>query len=89
METYHYYLVLPLEPTPTCFTKQRGTSRTQEFKCIFVFWSTKCNVWNLEACNIPLERSLKYLKIHFQWYITHPKILKIKIPKQKEKSVVV
>ena len=36
-ETYHYHLALPLKPAPTCFTKQRGTSKTQEFECRFVF----------------------------------------------------
>ena len=43
-ETHHFYLALPLKPTPTCFIKQRETSRPQEFKCKFVFlvYQLKC-----------------------------------------------
>src|ERR1700737_1766749 len=36
-ETYQHHLALPLKRASTCFIKQRGTSRTQEFKCGFVF----------------------------------------------------
>ena len=36
-ETYHYYLDLPHKLAPMCFTKQRGTSKTQEFECGFLF----------------------------------------------------
>ena len=43
-ETYHYYLDLPLKLAPMCFTKQRGTSKTQEFECIFLvlFYQLQC-----------------------------------------------
>ena len=37
-ETHYYYLDLPLKLAPTCFTKQRGTSKSQEFECRFFFW---------------------------------------------------
>jgi hypothetical protein len=46
-ETYHYYLYLPLKLAPTCFTKQCGTSKTQEFECRFCFCSTDYNGLNL------------------------------------------
>jgi hypothetical protein len=36
-KTYHIYLALPLKPAPTCFTKERGTSRTREFE--YTWWS--------------------------------------------------
>ena len=81
-ETYQQYLALPFKPAYTCFIKQRGTSRTQEFKCRFVFWSTSCNVWHLEACNIPLERSWKYLSNSILYA---PKFLKTTVEKEKRK----
>ena len=83
VETYQHYVALPFKPAYICFIKQRGTSRTQEFKCRFVFWSTSCNVWHLEACNIPLERP-------FQRYIIRPKMFKkLLLQKKKEKYIVV
>ena len=54
---YYFYLALPLKPAPTCFTKQRGTLRTQELKCIFVFLVYLLKFGNLGDCNLPLERS--------------------------------
>jgi hypothetical protein len=36
-ETYHFFHALPLKLAPTCFIKQCGTSRTQEFECRSVF----------------------------------------------------
>ena len=36
-ETYHFFHALPLKLAPTCFTKQCGTSRTQEFE--YTWWS--------------------------------------------------
>jgi hypothetical protein len=39
-ETYHYCLGLPLKLAPTCFTKQRGTSKSQELSADFCFCST-------------------------------------------------
>ena len=58
-KTYYFYLALPLKPAPTCFIKQFVTFRAQEFKCNFfvLVYQLKC----LKACNIPLERSWKYL----------------------------
>ena len=55
--TYHCYLTLPLKPTPTCFTKQRGTFRTQEFKCKVYFGLLIDFFLKFGACDIPLERS--------------------------------
>ena len=73
--TYHFYLALPLNSGSQMFTKLRGTSRTQEFKCNFVFLSTNCNVWNVGACNVPFQR-----------YITRPKIIYIAVAKEKRKK---
>ena len=41
---YNFFLALPLKLAPTCFIKQCGTSRTQEFEPIFVFlvYQLKC-----------------------------------------------
>ena len=40
-DTYCFFHALPFKLSPTCFIKQCGTSRTQEFECIFFFfWST-------------------------------------------------
>ena len=36
-ERNHFLHALPLKPTPTCFTKQCRTSRTQEFE--YTWWS--------------------------------------------------
>ena len=55
-KTYHYYFDLPLKLDPTCFTKQRGTSKLKNLSANFCFCSTNCNVWNMGAYNIPLER---------------------------------
>jgi hypothetical protein len=70
-ETYHSCLDLPPKLAPTCFTKQHGTSKIKNLSAYFCFCSTNCNIWNLEAINIPLERSWK---IPFQRYITRPQI---------------
>ena len=45
-ETYHFYLALPLKPTSTCFTKQCGTSRTQEFE--YTWWSGLQTMLNVQ-----------------------------------------
>ena len=37
-ETYHYYLDLPLKPTPMCFTKQRGTCKLKKLSANFCFF---------------------------------------------------
>ena len=78
-ETWHYYLDLPLEPT--FFTKQFGRSKTREFKCRFLFLFYQLQ-WNFRVCNIPFERSWKYLSNS----ILHaPKCFKITVAKQKRK----
>jgi hypothetical protein len=77
-ETYHYYLDLPLKLAPTCFTKQRGTSKLNNLNADFCFCSTNCNVWNLGACNIPLENTFPTL------YCTPPNVLKLQLQNEKE-----
>ena len=42
-ETSHFHPTLPFKPAPTCFTKQRETSGTQEIKCIFVCFFRSTN----------------------------------------------
>ena len=79
-EIYHFFHALPLKLAPTCFIKQCGTSRTQEFECRFVFWSTNYNVWNLGTFNI-------LLKIPFQWYNTCPNTFKNYSCKRKKKKL--
>src|ERR1700736_3778185 len=72
-ETYQLYLALPFKPAYMCFIKQRGTSRTQEFKCKFVFlvYQLQC----LEFGGVQYTVG-KVLKIPFQRYITRPKMFK-------------
>jgi hypothetical protein len=82
-ETYQLFHVLPLKLAPTCFIRQCGTFKTQEFECTIVFrvyqldmfgiWGLVIYCWNV-------------LKIPFQWCITSPVNLKITIAKQKQKN---
>ena len=69
-DIYHFFHALPLELAPTCYIKQCGTSRTQEFECnFFSYLLTKMfGVWGL------LIYHWKGLKTPFQWYIAHQKL---------------
>ena len=52
---FQFYIALPLKLVPTCFTKQRGTSRTQRIQVhicflglpneIFGIWGLVINRW--------------------------------------------
>ena len=56
-KTYHFFHTLPLKLAPTCFIKQCGTSRTQEFERRFVFLVYHMICLKFGACNMLLERS--------------------------------
>ena len=59
-ETCHFFHALPLKLAPTCFIKQCGASRTQEFECkLFLGLPTKMfGIWGLVICGILLAPKL-------------------------------
>jgi hypothetical protein len=82
-ETYHLFHALPLKLAPTCFVKQCGTSRTQEFECVFAFLVYQLICLEFAGLWYIIR---KVLRITFQRYITRPKTIKnhsCKTKKQK------
>jgi hypothetical protein len=75
-ETYHYCLDLPLKLAPTCFTKQRGTSKTQEFECEYFFVLV---IYRWKG----LENTFPTV------YYTPTNVLNLHLKNEKEKFVVV
>lgn len=81
-----YTLVVKCEKVPQSFPHCGSLDRPALHSlnnCIYIFWSTKCNLWNKGACNVLLERSWKYL---FKAIFPAQKLSKFQLQKNEEKE---
>jgi hypothetical protein len=79
-ETYHFFHAYPLNLLSHVSSNNVGHLELKNLSAVLLFWSTNWVYWNLGACNIPLERSWKYLSSN----ILHaPKLSEITVTKEK------
>jgi hypothetical protein len=83
-ETYCFFHTLPLKLAPTCFIKQCGTSRTQEFECRFVF-GLPVDMFGIWGCVLYRWKGLEntFPTVHYKKFKNYSRKTK------KEKFVVV
>ena len=67
-ETYHFFHTLPLKLAPTCFIKQCGTFRTQEFE--HTWWSGFQIMLNVQhKVHVTCKITLKMYKLNCFFFV--------------------